>query len=162
MQTTPVIVNELHLAPKLHQAVEQNHRGDFGLLLALLSQDARDWPQFHLQDELSTLELLRQRFELPPTEPLLANLATEPTVTDNSALFSQQNATAFRLQQCLRPEALVIRGEHSMAMSEVLENLDLHSRARYAGTTTNALPQVPDFADQLTEQRMWLNKSIAA
>ncbi|WP_417762628.1 VC2046/SO_2500 family protein [Shewanella sp.] len=162
MQTTPVIVNELQLAPKLHQAVDQNHRGDFGLLLALLSQDACDWPQFHLQDGGSTEQQLHKQFELPPTEPLLANLATDAVVTDNSATFAEQGATAFRLQQCLRPEALVIRGEHSMEMSEVIENLDLHSRSRYAGTAINVLPQVPDFADQLTEQRMWLNKSIAA
>lgn len=162
MQTTPIIVNELHVAPELRQAVEHNHRGDFGLLLALLSQDARDWPQFHLQDELSTQEQLRKNLELPPPEPLLANLATDPVVNDNSATFAHHGATAFRLQQCLRPEALVIRGEYSLEMSEVVENLDIHSRGHFVGTTTNVLPQVPDFADQLAEQRMWLNKSIAA
>ena len=162
MQTTPITVNELQLAPKLRQAVDQNQRGDFGLLLAMLSQDARDWPQFHLQDGQSVAEQLQQQFELPPAEPLLANLTEQTDVVDNSAAFSSAGATAFRLQQCLRPEALVIRGAHSLEMSEVMENVDIHTRAHAEGAVVNQLPELPDMVDLLAQQRLWANQLNAA
>lgn len=162
MQTTPITVNELQLAPKLHQAVDQNQRGDFGLLLAMLSQDVGDWPQFHLQDGQPVDAQLRQRFELPATEPLVANLAEQTNVVDNSAAFSVEGASAFRLQQCLRPEALVIRGAHSLEMSEVMENIDIHTRAHAEGGVTNQLPELPDMADLLAQQRLWAAQLNAA
>ncbi|KFZ37342.1 hypothetical protein HR45_11865 [Shewanella mangrovi] len=162
MQPAPILVNELHLAPELHRAVEQNQRGDFGLLLALLSQDARDWPQFHLQDGVATQTKLRAQLELPPAEKLLDNLAENPDVVDNSHTFLAQGASAFRLQQCLRPEALVIRGQHGLEYSEVIENLAPQTRQQLAHDAAFAMPEVPDFADQLAEQRMWLAQHQAA
>ncbi|MCD8476438.1 MAG: hypothetical protein LRY40_09345 [Shewanella fodinae] len=55
-------------------------------MLSMLSQDARDWPQFHLQDTLATDERLRQQFELPTPQPLLGDLSQQ-AVTDNAHYF---------------------------------------------------------------------------
>ncbi|QSX35143.1 queD-like protein [Shewanella avicenniae] len=162
MQPASIVVNELTIAPALRSAVEQNQRGDFGLLLAMLSQDARDWPQFHLQDGIALQEKLAKQFELPPAERLIDNVAENAEVVDNSQYFLNEGATAFRLQQCLRPEALVIRGQHPLSDSEVLENLDPQTRQHLSGTTSVKLPEIPDFADQLAEQRLWLSQHQAA
>lgn len=155
MQTNRLLINEVNLGTRLNHAVSDDRRGEFALLLAMLSDDARDMAQFHLPHSLEdTDSRLRQRFELPRSQPLLVNI-TEQAVIDNSAVFHQQGMSAFHLQQSLTPEALVIRGHESIAMNAVLNNCDRVTQSRYRGQLNNqiGMDDIVHFADQVVAQR---------
>ncbi|QYJ80407.1 VC2046/SO_2500 family protein [Shewanella acanthi] len=153
MQIDVPLINEVQIGPRLNAAIEHNRRGEFALLLSLLSADARDMAQFQFQKELSTDEKLQKQFDLPPKQCLIADLSAKDIVVDNSAVFSEQGKTAFQLQQALRPEALVIRGNESMAMTEALSNCDLTTRLRQRGQLQSPAMQPMHFAEQLAIQR---------
>ncbi|ABI39130.1 conserved hypothetical protein [Shewanella sp. MR-4] len=147
------LINEAQIGSRLNAAIEHNRRGEFALLLSLLSADARDMAQFQWQKELDNAEKLQRQFELPPKQALVADLSTDNKVTDNSAVFVEQGARAFQLQQALRPEALVIRGAEPIAMAEALSNCDLTTRLRQRGQLPSPKMDVMHFADQLAIQR---------
>jgi hypothetical protein len=153
MQTAFPLVNESQLGTRLNEAVVHDRRGEFALLLSMLSIDARDMAQFQWDKALEQAALLRKRFELPASAPLLADLSADAPVVDNSRVFSSQGQTAFRLQQALTPEATLIRGRDTMAMTQVLANCDHYTRLRHRNTAP--LPEVaePHLVEQLAQQR---------
>ncbi|MFB2803101.1 VC2046/SO_2500 family protein [Shewanella seohaensis] len=153
MQIDVPLINEAQIGSRLNAAIEHNRRGEFALLLSLLSADARDMAQFQWQKELDNAEKLQRQFELPPKQALVADLSTDNKVTDNSAVFAEQGVRAFQLQQALRPEALVIRGAEPIAMAEALSNCDLTTRLRQRGQLPSPKMDVMHFADQLAIQR---------
>ncbi|MCL1089419.1 queD-like protein [Shewanella profunda] len=153
MQIDVPLVNEAQIGTRLNAAIEHNRRGEFALLLSLLSVDARDMAQFQWQKDLDTSEKLQQQFELPPKQPLLTDLSLFEPIVDNSQVFMAQGARAFQLKQALRPEALVIRGAEPMAMAETLSNCDLTTQLRQRGRLTTPKIEVMHFADQLAIQR---------
>jgi hypothetical protein len=156
MRTNQLLINEANLGTRLNHAVTSDRRGEFALLLAMLSVDARDMAQFHTpasKDDLNTR--LRNQFELPPEQTLVGNIAKE-AVTDNSPQFHQSGLACFHLQQYLTPEALVIRGDDSLNMSRVLANCDPITRSRYRGDVhpQAMIGDYPHFAEQLVAQRV--------
>lgn len=153
MQIDVPLINEAQIGTRLNAAIEHNRRGEFALLLSLLSADARDMAQFQWQKELDAAEKLQRQFELPPTQTLVADLSSDNHITDNSAVFMQQGARAFQLQQALRPEALVIRGNEPIAMAEALSNCELTTRLRQRGQLPSPQVEIMHFADQLAIQR---------
>lgn len=153
MQIDVPLVNEAQIGIRLNAAIEHNRRGEFALLLSLLSVDARDMAQFQWQKDLDTAQKLQQQFELPPKQPLLADLSLFEPVVDNSQVFITQGARAFQLQQALQPEALVIRGAEPTAMAEALSNCDLTTQLRQRGRLTSPQIELMHFADQLAIQR---------
>ncbi len=162
MQIDVPLINESQLGIRLNAAVEHDRRGEFALLLSLLSADARDMAQFQWQKEVATTEKLQRQFDLPPEQLLVADLSTTQSVTDNSALFTTQGARAFQLQQALRPEALVIRGSESMEMTEVLSNCDLSTCLRQRNQLPSVQIELMHFADQLAIQRNLVPLSAVA
>ncbi|NTS76138.1 hypothetical protein HR060_04585 [Catenovulum sp. SM1970] len=48
---TESLVHELQLDNKLNQSIQQKHRADFSLMLAMLSADAKEFSQFQLPAE---------------------------------------------------------------------------------------------------------------
>ncbi|MCH1930925.1 queD-like protein [Shewanella sp. A25] len=157
MQIDVPLINEVQIGPRLNAAIEHNRRGEFALLLSLLSADARDMAQFQFQKELNAAEKLQKQFDLPPKQCLIADLSANDNVVDNSAVFSEQGKTAFQLQQALRPEAIVIRGNESMAMTEALGNCDLTTRLRQRGQLQSPVMEPMHFAEQLAIQRNLLS-----
>ncbi|MGL4938620.1 VC2046/SO_2500 family protein [Shewanella sp.] len=159
MQIAVPLVNEAQLGSRLNAAIEHNRRGEFALLLALLSVDARDMAQFQGQQQDQTEQKLRHQFDLPPAASLLADLSLDDAIVDNSPLFLQASPRAFQLQQAIKPEALVIRGREPQGMVEVLSNCDLTTQQRQRKQLASAdiqaalLKQLPHFADQLAMQR---------
>ncbi|GGQ06585.1 VC2046/SO_2500 family protein [Shewanella litoralis] len=154
MQIESTLVNELQIGSRLNGAVEHNRRGEFGLLLAMLSADARDMAQFQFDKDLNVDQKLRKQFSLPAAQPLVADVSSDIHVTDNAPLFQQQGARQFQLQQALTPEAIVIRGPQPDAMVEVLSNCDAVTKQK----AINAYQQrdlIEDmhFVDQLATQR---------
>ncbi|MFQ6371002.1 VC2046/SO_2500 family protein [Shewanella sp. YIC-542] len=153
MQAKQILVNELQLGSRLNQAVKNNTRGDFGLLLSMLSQDARDWPQFHLQDTLTTDDKLRQQLQLPESQPLRGDLSQQHVI-DNARHFLQEGADSFRLAQALTPEPLVVGGAYPQQTTQVLENCSLLTRQRFAGQVPQLLPETPSLAELVLQQRL--------
>ncbi|MCL1073171.1 VC2046/SO_2500 family protein [Shewanella dokdonensis] len=161
MQSKPILLNELQLGTRLNHAIEENARGDFGLLLSMLSQDARDWPQFHLQDTLAVETQLRQQFELPPSQSLVGDLSQQ-SLADNAHYYLTDGPETFRLAEAMHPEPLVIRGKCSINTSEVLENCSLLERRRFAGETLPLLPEAPQLPELILQQRLAVARQQAA
>ncbi|AEG11554.1 VC2046/SO_2500 family protein [Shewanella baltica] len=153
MQIDVPLVNEAQIGTRLNAAIENDRRGEFALLLSLLSVDARDMAQFQWQNELDMAQKLQRQFELPPQQSLMADLSSAEPVVDNSSIFMAQGPRAFQLQQALRPEALVIRGGESVAMAEALSNCDHVTQLRQRGQLSAPKVEIMHFADQLAIQR---------
>lgn len=151
IQLESTLVNESQLGSRLNHAVGSNRRGEFGLLLSMLSEDARDMAQFqtpgHLCDDLRT------KFELPAPQKLLGLLDSDHSVTDNSKTYQLNGPTAFRLANALNEEAIVIRHNEPLGMQEVLANCALSTRQRYSQVSTKAKVELMHFGDQLLMQR---------
>ncbi|KEK28259.1 VC2046/SO_2500 family protein [Shewanella xiamenensis] len=162
MQIDVPLINEAQIGSRLNAAIEHNRRGEFALLLSLLSADARDMAQFQWQKELDTAEKLQRQFELPPKQTLVADLSSDNHIIDNSAVFMQQGARAFQLQQALRPEALVIRGGEPIAIAEALSNCEFTTRLRQRGQLPSPQVEIMHFADQLAIQRNLIPRLASA
>ncbi|MCL1137449.1 VC2046/SO_2500 family protein [Shewanella pneumatophori] len=151
VQLNSVLVNESQLGTRLNHAIGSNRRGEFGLLLSLLSADARDMAQFQTQSHKSSD--LRAKFDLPAPQALLSQLDKDTPCTDNSQIYQQAGATAFRLANLLDEEALVIRRNEALEMEQVLANCELNVRNKYQQITTSPEVQLTHFVDQLQMQR---------
>lgn len=159
MQIDVPLINEAQIGTRLNAAIENDRRGEFALLLSLLSIDARDMAQFQWQNELDSAQKLQRQFDLPPSPKLVDDLSSTDEIVDNSAIFMQQGPRAFQLQQALRPEALVIRGAEAAAMVETLHNCDYITALRQRGQLSVPQINTPHFADQLAAQRTMLQLS---
>ena len=151
IQTNSVLVNESQLGVRLNQAIGSNRRGEFGLLLSLLSIDARDMAQFNTEKYKSAD--LRAKFDLPEQQRLLNQLDTDELCIDNSQVYQQGGVTAFRLANALHEEAMVIRRNETLDMEEVLANCELNVRNKYKRVNASAELQLTHFVDQLQMQR---------
>ena len=83
MQNTISLVNELTLGSRLNQAVEANRRGEFGLLLALISGEQQEMPQFQIKPSMTEQDD-RAQFNLPPEQLLVADLSIVGPIVNNS------------------------------------------------------------------------------
>ena len=154
MQIESTLVNELQIGSRLNVAIENNHRGEFGLLLAMLSIDARDMAQFQLDNDVESTQKLRQRFSVPQPQLLVDDISVHPDTIDNAMIFQQQGARQFQLQQALTPEALVIRGSQSDSMVEVLSNCDYLTKNKAINAYQQHTPlEDMHFLEQLSTQR---------
>ncbi|QBF84701.1 queD-like protein [Shewanella maritima] len=139
MQIESALVNELHLGTRLNQDIHQNQRGDFGLILAMLSVDARDMAQFELEKHLSLDQKLAKELQLPPKQPLLHDLSQQSDVVDHAHVFQQQGQSQFNLSQALLPEPQVIRGENDLDMQLCLSNCSHLTQLKHKGQQNSAL-----------------------
>ncbi|MBM7074055.1 queD-like protein [Shewanella sp. 202IG2-18] len=150
MQIERVLKNELDIGLSLNKAAETNRRGDFALILALLSQDVRDMAQFELINGID----LRVHFELHHEARLEENLSTESGSKEHSEVFHTQGHIEFRLRESLNPEPLVFRGEVPSPIQRVLENCDLLTINRYKNIEEVKPKNMKlAFIDQLQQQR---------
>ncbi|WP_298775872.1 VC2046/SO_2500 family protein [uncultured Shewanella sp.] len=152
MQNAISLVNELTLGSRLNLAVGNNRRGEFGLLLALLSAEQQDMAQFHIKPS-ATEQDDRAEFNLPPKQLLVADLNMAGPIVNNSGSFHVSGTTGFRLQDGLMQEALVIRRGQGAALYSVMNNCDYHTQARVQGEDNNIEPKATTFIEQLTTQR---------
>jgi hypothetical protein len=154
MQIESTLVNELQIGSRLNVAIEHNRRGEFGLLLAMLSVDARDMAQFQLDDDVDMTQKLRRHFSVPQPQLLVDDISAHPDTFDNAMVFQQQGARQFQLQQILTPEALVIRGSQTNAMVEVLSNCDYLTKHKAINAYQHHNPlEEMHFLEQLNTQR---------
>ncbi|SHG75324.1 VC2046/SO_2500 family protein [Ferrimonas marina] len=154
MRTDAILVNELQLGDALNQAVLQDRRGEFGLLLSMLVQDVRFQSQFQLQrDELGEPIDARRALELPEPAPLEQEYR-EAQVSVAEA-FQQGGLVQSRLQHCLVPEPVSSRGEHGHGLTEALSNAEPWSdRPAAVAQQMRQLPPQVDLADLIAQQRL--------
>jgi hypothetical protein len=155
MQIDDLLITESQLSSRLNQSVQQHRRGEFALLLAMLSHDALDFSQFHLpktelRDKLESEESLRKQFELGPQQQLAPD--------EFDMLIGQFNASAIanlgeragmadiKLNHCLHPEPLAIRDEPQHIPLNVVDNCELAVRRRIAKQHTQLAPPQMDAA----------------
>lgn len=154
MQIESLLVNELQLGSRLNAAVEHQRRGEFGLLLALLSADSTDMAQFQFDKDLTIHQKLYKKFELPQPQALVDDLSTTSRHNDNASVFHSQGLRQFHLQQNLTPEAIVIRGKHQDGIAQVLSNTSVLIKSKYENNSIQPdLLEDMHFIEQLERQR---------
>ncbi|MCL1059205.1 hypothetical protein L2729_14585 [Shewanella gelidimarina] len=151
MQAVNPLVNELQLGSRLNCAVESNRRGEFALLLSLLSADASDMAQFQTP-EFKQVDL-RAKFNLGESQPLINLLNSDTHITNNCASFQNGGTTSFRLANAIHEEALVIRRKEPLEMEEVIANCELNTRLRHQNISMEHPVKLNHFVDQLVMQR---------
>ncbi|ADN76429.1 hypothetical protein Fbal_2226 [Ferrimonas balearica DSM 9799] len=156
MRPEGILINEWQLGSALNQAVHQGHRGEFGLLLSMMVQDVRYHGSFQLEKTEQGEPLpLRQRFELPEPQPTISRFPDIHRSEACAQAFHQGGLVQSRLQQCITPEPLDIRGEHCHGMSEALANAEPVSRQPDSlAQKLRVFPAQMALADLIAEQRL--------
>ena len=162
-KNTGLVINEWQLGQQLNTAVHNGTRDKFNLLLSFLSDDARDFAQFALPDDLQAnarLEKadLRASFSLAEAQPLVnkgISAAQAARLNDN---LHENNRAAIRLQLLLSNEALLSRTEEQIIASEVSNNLALLSQHRLAQSLHSTKP----LTDKSVEAASGINHQMMA
>ena len=166
MQPVDLLVNELQLGQQLNQAVSRGERSDFGLLLAMLSADVRDQAQFHLEtpkeEVLFEQAALRERFQLPKEQSLVADEAGEAHSLALGQVAQEQGLAAARLEQALSPEPLTyeLHRREGLAM-EVYDNLEFQTAAKFTGRDKVPELDTVDFNALLKAQQSYNAQLVA-
>ncbi|BAJ02299.1 VC2046/SO_2500 family protein [Shewanella violacea] len=161
MQPSSVLVNESQLGTRLNHAIDNGRRGEFALLLALLSTDARDMAQFQTDQPANNSDKrLRKKFDIANPQQLVTDLSVNNSPIEHSRVFREGGARAFQLAQAIQAEALVTRGSEPAEMLEVLINCDLLTREKFTRSKSNQAGyddsrdlDPPNFVDILSQQR---------
>ncbi|WP_298445368.1 VC2046/SO_2500 family protein [uncultured Ferrimonas sp.] len=156
MRTDAILVNELQLGDSLSQAVQQDRRGDFSLLLAMMVQDVRFQSQFQLKkDDQGEALPLRQQMQLSEPQPLTEQYQQDSRAQANADAFHQGGLAQSRLQHCLQPEPLDLRGEHPVGLQQALENAEpWQSKREQVAKQMTTFPQQMDLANLIAQQRL--------
>lgn len=156
MRPEGILVNEWQLGSALNQAVHQGHRGEFGLLLSMMVQDVRYHGNFQLEKTPEGEPLpLRHRFELPDDAPTVGHYSDTLRSDACAHAFHQGGLPQSRLQQCLTPEPLDVRGEHPYGLSEALSNAEPAARnPQTLASQMRVFPAQMALADLIAEQRL--------
>lgn len=142
------LVDELQLGQQLNEALHQENRSEFSLLLSMLSDDLLDHPnyadaQVHPPDAINW----RARMELPPPVRLDAtNL--EPEETEFRSLLLQEGGIhAVQLFNAIAPEALTWR--QFMIPADVWDELTPLQQQKYKAENTIEHQQYPETPDDM-------------
>ena len=111
-----LLIHELQLGQQLSQCVHTNRRADFGLMLAMLTEDVREHSQFHLpHKELPEPEYtdkkFRHYFQLPDEIPLGITDTDDLSLYDQAELVAQNNLPSLHLQNALTPRPVAFRDD---------------------------------------------------
>ncbi|MDV2856387.1 VC2046/SO_2500 family protein [Oceanimonas sp. CAM02] len=138
-----LLINDSQLGDSLNQAVHQGRRRDFGLLLAMLSEDARDLPRIDEPVTPAGEPDWRQYFALPePTPPMFAEQRDQARANTLSTLAGSLQQDSLRLLLAMRGEPL--KPSRDELPAEVTSNLDPRALARMQGKLNAYLPQQPE------------------
>lgn len=128
------IINELQFGNGINHAVHEGRRADFSLILSMFSDDVRDNTPVELVDEQETTEqLLRKRFELQPPQQLRSDQQSYPVSAKQAELFHNSGLPGAKLHHYLAPEVLAYMPEETFDLpEEVYHNLSGHQRRHLA------------------------------
>ncbi|CAM4152314.1 VC2046/SO_2500 family protein [Pseudoalteromonas byunsanensis] len=165
MQFDVVLTREDQLGNALSVSVTEHRRADFSMLLAMLSQDALEFSQFHLpESELIEAELsesaLKKELQIGPQQALAPETYDMLIGQDNAARLAQSSLTTLKLQQCLSPEPLAIRNDKAHIPLVVVDNCEIAVRKRLESVKNGASKEekpamnAAGFYDQLASGQM--------
>ncbi|MGJ8692580.1 MAG: VC2046/SO_2500 family protein [Thalassotalea sp.] len=134
MEVSQVLINEIELGTALNQCVQQERRSDFSLMLAMLTEDAREFSEFNLPEQADVEkrqdeEQLRRLFNLPKPQPLALAQLDDIDSFNQAHLVNDMNEIHFR--NSLKPKALAFRDDVKHISSNILSNTSLHTQKRY-------------------------------
>lgn len=154
------IINEWQLDTKLNQALQQQHRADFALWLAVLSPAVNEMAAFYtpLARVAEVEHNLYQQLAVRKSR----NFALEShdvELMQKQSVAAQQSLAQLKLQSELNPAPWVKQNNAKKLDNEVFSSLDSHSRRRLQG----GLPERPA-ADEtaLYEVLQQLNQQSAS
>ncbi|BBN81208.1 hypothetical protein PA25_11930 [Pseudoalteromonas sp. A25] len=135
MQLDAVLTREDQLGSALSVSVAEHRRADFAMLLAMLSQDALDFSQFHLPetqaDEADLSEYaLKKELQIGPQRALAPEQFDILIGQNNAKVLEQSSLVSLKLQDCLRPEPLAVRNDKTHIPLVVVDNCDIAVRKR--------------------------------
>jgi len=163
MQLENILTNEMQLGNQLSLCVAENRRNDFSILLAMLSQDALEFSQFHLpQSESQSFDTknnaLRVSLGVAVEQKLAPDEFNMLIGEENAKIVQQQGIEQFKLMNCLSPEPLAIRDDMHHIHSQIIDNCELSVRQRLqpkdVQLSQNQMNAV-DFYDQLQEPKLY-------
>lgn len=102
-----LLVDELQLGTRLNQDIQTADHADFSLLLAMLSHDVTDNPEFSTTESSLKEEDLRKKFNLIPEQKKYAESSDFDRSQAITEQFSTDGMTQVFLSECLRDEPLV-------------------------------------------------------
>ena len=139
MQIGDLLITESQLKTRLNESVHENRRGEFALLLAMLSHDALDFSEFHLPKSdtkhyQADEDALRKQFGAGPKQPLAPDTFNMLIGKNNTELLAKMGSAIgmsdIKLTQCLKPEPLNIRDDKNHIPLNVIDNCELAVRRR--------------------------------
>jgi hypothetical protein len=124
------LINELQCGQSVNQAVTQNRRADFALILAMLSGDPRETTATEVIETAEHTDSdLRKHFALASPQPLRSGQETYAYGAQISQQFHHAGISSAKLQHYLKPDALAYSPEHTFDLDEsVYHNLSGHQR----------------------------------
>ncbi|USP12889.1 VC2046/SO_2500 family protein [Vibrio gazogenes] len=148
------LINELQCGQNVNQAIAQNRRADFALLLAMLSNDMRETTATEVIDPIHhTDSELRKHFALTSPQPLRSDQESYSSGAQIALQFHQGGICSAKLQHYLHPDALSYFPEYTHQLDEsVYHNLSGHQR-RQLENQTPPQPLNYDLYNQLVTNR---------
>ena len=175
MQIGDLLITESQLKTRLNKSVHEARRGEFALLLAMLSHDALDFSEFHLpksdaRSYQADENTLRKQLGAGPSQPLAPDSFDMLIGKDNSALLAQVDCNVamsdIKLRQYLKPEPLNIRDEKNHIALNVIDNCELAVRRRIknsdmplSNTQMDAAAFYDDLQNEALHQPLHLNSA---
>lgn len=128
------IINEWQLDTKLNQALQQQHRADFALWLAVLSPAVNEMAAFctPLPRTSEPAHNLYQQLAVRKCRDFALSEA-DVVLMHQHSMAAQQSLAQLKLQYALNPAPWVFEDNAKKLDNQVLANLDSHSRRRLQG-----------------------------
>jgi hypothetical protein len=151
MQIGDLLITEHQLDTRLNKSVHEHRRGEFSLLLAMLSHDALDFSQFHLPkseniNQIADEDALRQQFAVGPQQhlapPVFDMLIGHNNVDYIKHSGERAGMSDIRLNHYLNPEPLAVRDDTHHISYAVLDNCEVAVRKRIKQSHTE-LANIP-------------------
>ncbi|CCQ12358.1 Potential queD like 2 [Pseudoalteromonas luteoviolacea B = ATCC 29581] len=135
MQIERILLGEAQLNTQLNQSVQQGRRGDFAMMLSMLSQDALDFSQFHLpqsttEEKDKSEQALKRLLQIGPQKPLAPETFDLLLAEEDAFIVQSFGMTAMRLKECLMPEPFAVRNDKKHIPFEVKDNCELAVRRK--------------------------------
>ncbi|GAA5217985.1 VC2046/SO_2500 family protein [Corallincola platygyrae] len=140
------VVNELELGQSLNYAIASSDSAKFSLLLAMLSDDVTDQPQFSFantqqREADATDASLRRALQLTPPKPLYADDAIDEKLGLYHQLRKAEASLAdLRLADALMPQPLVGKSENDDGISADIKAILPHWKQNPAKPTERTYP----------------------
>ncbi|SNY50646.1 Ribosomal S4P [Arsukibacterium tuosuense] len=148
------IINEWQLDCRLNKAINQQHRADFALWLAFLSPAIDEMAEFQTPKTESAAEStnLYTRFSLPQPRGYGWQEHDIARLNQHSQALNSGGVRQLKMQQYLAEGPLVLADDKAKLASEVVQNLDAHSKRRRDGGEVNRTEADPTALYEMLQQ----------